>query len=440
MRRTHTLLLGVALGTLFAERAARAEGEAISLAAAIEIGRRHAPELRAAKTNAESEAAQDDVARANYYPSFVASLGGQGLGTRGTQPLPPPATGVFGYVSYAGAANGGLNVQWTLYDFGKTGGAVANADAQYAAAVATVAATDITVISNVANAYMNLVYGEKLRDIAKTTLDERERLVVLAKGLVKNGLQPPLEEIRASARAEAARRDLASAEATAFDTRAVLAALLGVSPTATFRVSLPHLPRLTLDPAAAMREADRLPVVVAAYALVDAKRGVEDANRSRYLPTIAFQGSASYTLTRFDTERATQTAANGTAGLTLTETLFDPSIAPGIDAAHANTANAQAIADQARRDAREEAARAALGLRSADAMLEHAHKAAEAAAGVLTIVQARYLQGLSSPLELIEAETADSDARTAEGTDELAFAIASVRLYVATGRKIQEEP
>jgi outer membrane protein TolC len=71
-------------------------------------------------------------------------------------------------------------------------------------------------------------------------------------------------------------------------------------------------------------------------------------------------------------------------------------------------------------------------------MLEHARKAAEGAAGVLTIVQARYVQGLSSPLELIDAESADSDARVAEAQTELAMALAQVRLYVATGRRIEE--
>jgi outer membrane protein TolC len=59
---------------------------------------------------------------------------------------------------------------------------------------------------------------------------------------------------------------------------------------------------------------------------------------------------------------------------------------------------------------------------------------------VLTVVQARYVQGLSDPLELIDAENSDADARVAVVNAELAHALAEVRLIVATGRRIEEAP
>ena len=40
-----------------------------------------------------------------------------------------------------------------------------------------------TVVSNIATAYVNLAYAEKLRDVQRATLDQRERLVTLAKAL-----------------------------------------------------------------------------------------------------------------------------------------------------------------------------------------------------------------------------------------------------------------
>jgi outer membrane protein TolC len=439
LRMPH-LLAVLAVASVLAPRTARAEGEAISLARAIEIGRRAAPELREAKTNADSEYAQDDVARSAYYPSLVANFASQGTAVRGTQPLPPPSNGVFSYVAYEGAAAAGVTAQWTLYDFGKTAGAVANADAQVRQAVATVGATDITVVGNVATAYMNVVYAEKVRDVTRATLEQRERLVLLAKGLMKSGLQPPLEELRASARAESSRVDLANAEGAVLDARAVLSALLGFNPSRIFRVSAPHLARLPLDPGSAAHLADRLPSVVAAYELVDAKRGVEDSNRAQYLPTIALSATGQYTWTRYDTERSTETTANAVAGITVTENLFEPAIAPSIAVAHANAENALATADQTRRDAREAAVRAVLALASAERAEDHAHKSAQSAAGVMSIVQARYLQGISSPLELIDAEGAESDSRLAEAQAEMATALAAVGLYIATGRRFEEQP
>ncbi len=430
-----------ALGAMaLASRSARAQDDVISLAQAIEIGRKVAPELREAKTNADSEYAQDDVARSAYYPSLVASFSGQGTALRGTQPLPPPSNGVFSYVAYEGAAAAGVNAQWTLYDFGKTAGAVANADAQLRQARALVGASDVTVVGNVATAYMTVVYAEKIRDVTKATLDQRERFAVLAKGLVKAGLQPPLEELRESARAESARVDLANAEGAVLDSRAVLGALLGLGPSRTFRVTEPRLARLPLDAASAMRLADRLPSVVAAYDLVDAKRGVEDANRAQYLPTVALSATGQYTWTRYDTERSTETTANAVTGITVTENIWEPAVAPSIAAAHANAENALATADQARRDSREAAVRAVYALASAERAEEHAHKAAESAAGVLSVVQARYLQGISSPLELIDAESAESAGRLAEAQAQMATGLAAVGLYIATGRRFVEQP
>src|SRR5438445_752620 len=82
--------------------------------------------------------------------------------------------------------------------------------------------------------------------VTKATLSQREKLVVIAKGLIKAGLQPPLEEIRALARAEAARLQLATAEADVYDARAVLAALLSLDPAAPLKVAPPRLPRLDM--------------------------------------------------------------------------------------------------------------------------------------------------------------------------------------------------
>lgn len=83
--------------------------------------------------------------------------------------------------------------------------------------------------------------------------------------------------------------------------------------------------------------------------------------------------------------------------------------------------------------------RAVLQVRSDAAALASATKAAEDAAGVLTVVQARYLQGLSGPLELIDAESSDAAARIARVQADYAYDLGIVRALVATGRPLVED-
>lgn len=439
-------ILGVAVAILVvgnpAGRSARADESGLTLGRALEIARHRSPAIRAARANWLSEKAQEDVARANYYPSLTAQVAGQGEAIRQANPVPPgsalPPGTFFTTVSYVGSGQGSLTAQWTLYDFGHTAGLVENAVAQKVGALAGVGVADLTVIANTANAYMTLAYSEQLRDDTKATLDQREKMVALAKGLIKAGLQPPLEEIRASARAEAARRDLVGAEAALVDARVVLATYLGLTPTAPLKVKPPHLPPIDMDVKTAMRESQHLPAVEVANAAVAQYQGSVDANVAQYRPTLAFQGSGSYTFNRYDTATGLQSTGNAIGGLVVSVPIYEANIAPSVVAAQELVNNAVGTADQARQDAAEEAARSVEACGLAETFLIHAKKAAEGAAGVLTVVQARYIQGLSSPLELIDAETSDSTARVARTQAEFAYELAIIRVLVATGRKIEE--
>ncbi len=413
--------------------------ESLTLSRALEMGRQRSMQLRGARAHAESAEANIDEQRAGYYPTLTANVAGSGAAVRDTQPTPPPAEGLFAFVNYTAAASAGTSVRWTLWDFGRTGGSVAAAEASHTSATASVAGKEIGVMSDVASAYVTLHYKEQLREVTKATLSQRERLVVIAKGLIKAGLQPPLEEIRASARAEAARLRLATAEADVYDARAVLAALLSLDPAAPLKVAPPRLPRLDMDSALAMREAEHLPSVAQATADHESREATADAAQARYLPTLSLAIDDAYRLTRSDKSDVLLNTRQATAQVVLSVPIFDASIAPNLTGARADAASAAAALEQAKRDARSDAARAAFAVRTSAVALEHARRSADGASAVLQIVQARYIQGLSSPLELIDAESSDSDARIQRTQSELAHALATVRLLVATGRKIVEE-
>jgi outer membrane protein TolC len=428
----------MALVLSLAGSAGAQETTTLTLSRALEMGRQRSPQIKAARARTASADANIDEQRAGYYPSLTANVTGIGVAARDTQPTPPPGEGLFAFVNYTAAASGGTSVRWTIWDLGRTSGSVAAATANHSSASAAQAGTELGAMTDIANAYVTLHYKLQLRDVTRATLAQREKLVVIAKGLIKAGLQPPLEEIRASARAEAARLQLATAEADVFDASAALAAILSLDPSAPLKIAPPRLPGLDLDPFLAMREAEHLPQVASATADRSSKEATVDAAQARYLPTLSLAVDDYYRFTRSDKSDVLLNTRNVTGSLVVTVPVFDASIGPNLTGARADAANAGAVLEQTTRDARGEAARASFAVRTTQAAVEHAGKAADGAATVLAVVQSRYIEGLSSPLELIEAESADSDARIQRTQTELAHALAIVRLFAATGRTIRE--
>ncbi|HEV8200031.1 MAG TPA: TolC family protein [Candidatus Polarisedimenticolia bacterium] len=421
----------------------------LTLTRALELARQRAPALVAARAQVRSAEAGADEQRSAYLPSVAAIVSVTGASVRDTEPAPPPI-GRFTSVDHSASGSGTASLRWTVYDFGRTGSAVDAAAAGASAASARAAAADLDVAAAVASAFVTLHHRRRLREVAGAIVAQRERLAVIAKGLVKAALQPPLEELRAASRAEAARVLLAGAETDLDDARAALASLLALDAAAPLPLAAPRLPQIdpgpvptpaalvASDPAIAARSAEELPSVAAARADHDARVAAARAAAARYRPALALSIDASYALARHADFDASLDTRQATGTLAVSVPILDLSIAPGVARARADAEAARAAADQARRDAVTEAARAALAVRTTGAAVEHARRAAEVAATVLEVVQARYVRGLSSPLELIDAESADADARVAAVKAELARDLAIVRVYAATGRKLVE--
>ena len=431
-RRTFSAALFAAiLATTLTSAPTAVAQETLTLAKAVTLAAERAPELAAARARAANAEAHTSAARAGHLPTLTAAGTLQGTAVRDAQPLDRDF--VARSVTYTGAGIGAASMRWTLLDLGKTSNAVAAADATARAAAASTGEATAQLLGDAASRYVTLYYRDELRRATEATVAQRERLLVLAKALVKTGLQPPVEELRAGSRVEAARRDLATAEASAQDARAQLAGLLGL-PT-TFAVAEPQLPDLDLDARRAAREGEEArDMVKVAREEAAAAESAVGAALARYLPSLTLNADGSYRLAQNDTFPLRGSTLSGVASLVVSLPLFDATIPAGTRAASASAAEAHAQLALTIRDARTEAARATLVLRSTRDGVEHAKMAAEAAAAVFAVVQARYAQGLASPIELIDAEASDADARSSRANAQLTYALAIVRVLVATGR------
>jgi multidrug efflux system outer membrane protein len=428
-------LLSIAAGALFCvlgSHAAHAE-ETITLERALVIARHRAPEIAAARANVDQEVAQASAARAGYMPTLSATLTGQSSATRDQETVSPQYATVQTAVPYAATGVGALAMRWTFYDFGRTGNNVANADAQLAASQSALDATVAVAMANVANAYMTVVYDEELRRLAQVTVANRERLLTTTKGLVKTGILAPVEELRAVSRLESAKHDLSVAETAALDARSLLAGYLFVS--GPFKVAMPELPKLDTDDARVRQAAaDKRETLAQQRHAVEANHAAADAARSRWYPTLSFNVDASQRYQQITSATAVNDTRAVAGSLVATIPIFDWTIPTGVDNAEANAAQGEAQLADATRDAKTEASRAAIAVNGAVEEIDHSDKAAVAAAAVFAVIQARFERGLASPLDVIDAESADAAARIARASDQLTHAQSVVRLMLATGQ------
>lgn len=445
-----TLTLSGVLGTNLAA------ADTLTLTQAIELGSQKSPNLRSAKYRTESAEAQTSAARAPYLPSLsltgsfevggtyvdgsrlVQQQNGTFVEVAGTQ---APGSPYGPAASYRTRPTATARISWTVWDFGKTSNNAAAADANRDAASATEKETSLQVASSVASAYLSVFYQDRFLELANATLQSRDKLNAITKGLVKNGIQPPMEEIRAGSRLEAARRDAERARAGSDDARMRLALALGMEPSASgnIRVTQPRLPRPNIDATTALKEAEeKRPQLLAAQKTADAKVAAKDAAWASYLPNVFVNATGTLTAPKQDPLEFAQKTRDGAVTLGIQEQ-FDFGISPRVDAAKADQAAAEADLEAIRRDTKSDALSAAISVRATAAQLEHARKAEEGTQAVRAIIEARYIRGLSSPLELVDAEDSDIDARQTRIQTELDHALAIVRLCVATGRPITEE-
>lgn len=412
-----------------------ARAEELSLSRALRLARQRAPEMKAARATVAGADAAVSQARTPYLPSLTATGRGEEIAFGESAGIIPPRQTPVHIVTYTTAGTLAASLRWTLIDFGRTSRGVRAAESGRDASASAASDIEARLVETVANAYLDVAYGEKTRDIQRAIVEEREKSISIVKALVKQGLAPAVEDLRAQSRLESARRDAEISDAAFVEARAGLLAFLGLDPKSSLSLVPPKLSRPRADVESVLRDADhKKPAVVAAQKSAEAEDAKVDAARARYFPTVGLAGDASYRIANIDIFNGWIPTRSATGALVLTVPIFDPTNSANLEAAKAQSEKADAAYEQARRDARTTASQALVALTTSDRVTEHARKAAESSAAVLAVIRARYAQGLSSTLDLIDAETTDAEARLATVRAERSADGAVIRLLAAIGK------
>ena len=389
-------------------------------------------DLRVSVLNIEQARAQYQIRRADQFPTINGVLGGSRT---------PSASGGITSLYSAG-------LQATAYEldfFGRVGSLKEAALNQYLATEEGRKTTQITLIASVANAYLSLLADDELLEITRQTLVTREESIRLSKLRFDNGVASELDFRQAESLVEAARVSLAQQQrqraldenlltllvgsplAAGLPASASTASASGAAPLAQMQplVDVPAgLPSDLLTSRPDIRQAERQ--LLAANANIGAARAA-------FFPRIALTagaGSASNQLSGL--------FKSGSWGWT-----FAPSLTLPIFGAGRNQANLEvsrvtrdiAVAqyEKAIQTAFREVADA-LASRSTLAEQLRAYQAQANAESIrFRLSDLRYQNGVSSYLDLLDAQRSLFTARQAVVQTRLAQLQSQVGLYRALG-------
>jgi outer membrane protein, multidrug efflux system len=327
------------------------------------------------------------------------------------------------------------NVAWEVDFWGRIrrGLQAANADlgAQQAAAQAAV----LSLVSDVASGYLQLLELDQERAIAERTLVSRRQTLDLAQRRYAQGLTSELDVRQFEAQVAVPAVRLAQVEQARAATEHALSVLLGEGPTAIPRgaslaqaanvVLVPDsLPSTLLERRPDVRQAER------AYAAATDRVGVADAAR---LPTIMITG---YTGSQAQTAGdlfgpATQIyQLQGGVSIPL---FMGGRLVNQSRAARARADQARANYEQTAFIALQEAGDALAAVRTTRDQVAAQDTQAKALRRALELADARYQAGVASYLEVLDAERSLFDAELGLSQAQAAQLTAAVHLYKALG-------
>jgi multidrug efflux system outer membrane protein len=391
-------------------------------------------DLRVSVLNIEQARAQFQIRRADQYPTVGAALTGSRT----------PAAG--GGITSAYTA--GLTISaWEIDFFGRIASLKEAALSQFLATEENRKAAQISLVSSVATAYLNVLADEDLLDLTRQTLSTREESIKLTKLRFDNGVASELDYQQAQSLVEGARVTLAQLQRQrALDGNA-LVLLVGQSlpegalPPVVSNVSLTAGARFPDVPAGLPSELlTRRPDIRAAEQQLIAANANIGAARAAFFPRISLTagvGTASKQLSGLFN--------SGSFGWTLAPQLVLPIFDAGRNAAGLASANvgrdiAIAQYEKSIQSAFREVADALAGRATLTEQLRAQQAQAVAEGERFKLSDLRYRNGVASYLDLLDAQRSLFVARQAVVQTRLLQLQNQVALYRTLGGGWTETP
>ena len=327
------------------------------------------------------------------------------------------------------------DLAWELDFWGRIRRGLQAARADLSAQEASQRAVLLTLVSDVASGYLQLLQLDEERSIAARTLASRQEVLKLAQRRFDQGVISELDVRQFEAQVAVAASALAVAERDRAQREHQLSVLLGQAPTAVPRGGS------LVQAVSALKVPDSIPATLVArrpdvqqaergYAAATARIGAAQAAR---LPTFSITGSygsqATGTSNLFDSSREVYQIQGAISVPIFTGGLLSNQAG----AARARAEQARAQYEQTVLVALGEAGDALVGVRTAHDITAAQQTQAQALRRALELAERRYISGVASYVEVLDAQRSLFDAELSLSRARLQELDAAVELYRSIG-------
>lgn len=386
------------------------------------------PRVRAAQSAALASQASVKEVRSAYWPTIYGSVTGAVApdGTRIT-------AGALNNPSIFDRFATGITATQLLTDFGRTSDLMQAQHLRAGAQEQNVTLIRSQVLLDVDRAYFDALRAQAVLRVAQQTVDARQLVVDQVNALANSGIRSGLDLSFARVNLSQAKLLLVQAQGDVQGGFAALSAAMGGAQQTTFElieepVAAPAADAVAVLIAGALRDRPD----VAAERLADqAAAKFVDAERALSLPTIAAVGVAGVTPYR---DAATLNDHYSAAGFNVTVPLLNGGL---YSARRAEASYRAQIADDALRDLENRVARdvtlAWLRSTTAHQRMELTSELLLQASDALELAQSRYNLGLSSIVELTQAQLNKTEAEIGQAAARYEYQMRGAELRFQTG-------
>ncbi len=377
----------------------------LNLQQAEQIAIQNHPQIQSATDLAAAAKAQVTQARSAYYPTAFGSV--TAVDAENNSRI--AAGALNNPIIYERYANG-LTVNQLVTDFGRTHELVKSSNLHAQAAQENVVTSRADVLLGVDQAYYGVLKAQAVLTVAQETVKDRQLVADQVTELQKNQIKSGLDVSFANVNLAQAQLLLVQAQNDLDASQARLSAALGYSDQRTFQLQeQPVPPAPPTDFAALLQDAFmNRPELVSLRLDANSAHAYATAQRDLWLPTISAAGSAGLT-----PDGATQLAPRyAAAGVNVNIPIFNGHLFGALRneanfRAKAEDQNLRELQDQIARDVRT----AWLNANSAFQRLSLTEQLLSQANQAVDLAQSRYQLGLSSIIELSQAQLNQTEAQ-----------------------------
>ena len=388
------------------------------------------PSLRVATGNQMINEARVGEARSAYYPQLQGRIAYQrstaNLATSfGGRPVPRSTSGET-FPTYLN----NVNVNQTIFDFGKISSQVDTAKFNLQAARSDTETSVQTVLVNVQQAYYGLQQAQRLRTVSEEAITQFQKHLDLAKGRFKVGVAPKIDVTTAEVDLSNAQLNLITARNNVSLARVTLNNAMGITTADPYRVEdIAPIDQYAVTLEEAVERAMRQrPELISQRALEQAAESAIKTAEKDFLPNVT--GSAAYTYNGTEFPLVWNWSVLGSLNIPIFSGFLTKQ---QVAEARANLLTTKANGEVLRQTVFAEVSQAFLNLDAARERLRVTAVTVTQAKERMALVEGRYRAGLATAVEVTDAEVALVNAEVNDVVAMSSYQAAKAQLERAMG-------